>query len=183
MNRNRRIPLLLLAALALGLMSVTLAACGSSEDSKSVSEGEVLKLGELKYTVAFSRYLNPNDTEDAAYLVGQPKAPNGSNYFGVFLEVQNPTGEAQELAATMTITDATHKTYALKPSESLYAMPFGEELEEHEQIPVLDSTAQQGPLQSAVAIFLLPEEVSSNRPLVLHIPGANGEDGDVEIDL
>ena len=182
MNRNRRIALLLLAVVALGLMSVTLAACGSS-DSKDVSEGETLKLGDLDYTVAFSRYLNPNDTEDAAYLVGQPQAPNGSNYFGIFLEVQNPTGESQKLASTMTITDATNQTYKLIPSESLYAMPFGEELEEHEQIPILDSSAQQGPLQSAVAVFLLPEEVSSNRPLILHIPGSNGEKGSVKIDL
>jgi hypothetical protein len=175
--------MLLLAVFALGALSVTLAACGSSSDSTNVSEGEVLKLGELKYTVAFSRYLNPNDSEDSAYLEGQPKPPNGSNYFGVFLEVQNPTSESQTLASTMTITDATDQTYKLKPSESLYAMPFGEELEEHEQIPVLDSTAQQGPLQSAVAIFLLPEEVSSNRPLVLHIPGRNGEVGAVKLDL
>ncbi len=83
----------------------------------------------------------------------------------------------------MTITDATGKTYKLSPSESLYAMPFGTELEEHEQIPVLDSTAQQGPLQSTVAIFLLPEEVSSNRPLLLHVPGRNGESGTVKLDL
>jgi hypothetical protein len=182
MNRSRRIPLLLLALAALGLTSVALAACGSS-DSKEVSEGEVLQLGELKYTVAFSRYLNPNDSEDSAYLEGQAKAPDGSNYFGVFLEVQNPTSESQTLASTMTITDATEKTYELTPSESLYAMPFGEELEEHEQIPVLDSTAQQGPLQSTVALFLLPEEVSSNRPLILHIPGQNGEEGTVKLDL
>ena len=183
MIRNRRFAPLMLAAAVLALMVMGLAACGYSDDSTSVNEGEVLKLGELKYTVAFSRYLNPNDSEDAAYLAGQPKAPDGSHYFGVFLEVQNPTSESQKLTSTMTITDATHKTYKLTPSESLYAMPFGTELEEHEQIPVLDSTAQQGPLQSTVALFLLPEEVSSNRPLLLHVPGRNGEAGTVILDL
>lgn len=183
MIRNRRFVPPLLAAAVLALMVMGLAACGYSESSTSVNEGEVLDLGELKYTVSFSRYLNPNDSEDAAYLAGQPPAPDGSHYFGIFLEVQNPTGDSQKLASTMTITDATDKTYKLSPSESVYAMPFGEELEEHEQIPVLDSTAQQGPLQSTVAIFLLPEEVSANRPLILHIPGRNGEAGTVKIDL
>jgi hypothetical protein len=183
MIRNRRFAPLMLAAAVLALMVMGLSACGYSDSSTSVNEGEVLQLGELKYTVAFSRYLNPNDSEDTAYLAGQPEAPDGSHYFGVFLEVLNNTSETQTLAATMTITDATGKTYELSPSESVYAMPFGEELEEHEQIPVLDSTAQQGPLQSTVAIFLLPEEVSSNRPLILHIPGPNGEKGEVKLDL
>lgn len=183
MIRNRRFALPLLAAAVLALMVMGLAACGYSDDSTSVSEGEVLKLGELKYTVAFSRYLNPNDSEDVDYLAGQPEAPDGSHYFGVFLEVLNNTSETQTLASTMSITDATGKTYKLSQSESIYAMPFGEELEEHEQIPVLDSTAQQGPLQSTVAIFLLPEEVSSNRPLILHIPGPDGEKGEVKLDL
>ena len=36
-----------------------------------MEEGEVVKVGGLKYTVIFSRYLNENDNEDAAYLVGQ----------------------------------------------------------------------------------------------------------------
>jgi hypothetical protein len=183
MIRNRRFVSPLLVAALLALMALGLAACGYTDNSTNVKEGEVLNLGELKYTVAFSRYLNPNDNEDSAYLAGQPEAPDGSHYFGVFLEVQNPTSESQKLASTMTITDATHQTYKLQPSESIYAMPFGEELEEHEQIPVLDSSAQQGPLQSTVAIFLLPEEVSSNRPLVLHVPGLNGEVGTVELDL
>ena len=45
-----------------------LSACGYSSDSKEVVEGEPVKLGELQYNVIFSRFLNPNDTEDAAYL-------------------------------------------------------------------------------------------------------------------
>ena len=48
---------------------------------------------------------------------------------------------------------------------------------------MLDSTAQSGPIQGSVAIFELPEEVSANRPLLLHIPGSLGESGVVKIDL
>ena len=109
-----------------------------------------MKLGELEYNVVFSRFLNPNDTEDSAYLVGQPPPPEGSTYFGVFLEVQNKSEEAQTLADALTITDADDQTYDAIPSESLYAFPFGGEVESQEQIPVLDSTPQQGPIEGSL---------------------------------
>ena len=48
---------------------------------------------------------------------------------------------------------------------------------------MLDSTPQQGPIEGSVAIFLLPAEASDNRPLTLHIPGADGENGEVTLDL
>ena len=48
---------------------------------------------------------------------------------------------------------------------------------------MLDSPAQQGPIEGSVAIFVLPEEASDNRPLVLHIPGAEGEEANVTLDL
>ena len=71
MPRRTRLVLPLLAALLLGLVAMTMSACGYSSDSKDVAEGEVVELGDLKYQVVFSRFLNPNDNEDSAYLVGQ----------------------------------------------------------------------------------------------------------------
>ena len=62
------------------------------------------------------------------------------------------------------------------PSESLYAFPFGDEVEEHEQIPVLDSTPDLGPIEGSLVVFLLPEEANENRPLILHVPGPDGEE-------
>jgi hypothetical protein len=183
MSPHRRFLPPLLAALALGVLAFTISACGYSSDSKNVKEGEPVKLGELEYNVTFSRYLNPNDNEDSAYLVGQKPPPNGSTYFGIFFEVQNPSDQPQTLPSTLTITDAEHKTYDLVPSESLYALPLGGEVEPHEQVPVLDSTAQLGPIEGSVAIFLLPSEASDNRPLTLHIPAVNGEMGTVTLDL
>lgn len=183
MFRNRRFVLPLFAALALAALALGVSACGYTSDSKNVAEGESVHLGELQFNVVFSRYLNRNDNEDSAYLAGQPAPPNGSNYFGVFLLVQNESNESQALPATATITDAEHKKFELLPSESLYAFPFGGEVEEQEQIPVLDSTPQQGPIEGSLALFLLPEEVSANRPLTLHIPAANGEEAQVELDL
>jgi hypothetical protein len=180
---NRRLALPLLAALAFAVLIVGISACGYSSDSKDVAEGEPVKLGDLSFSVNFSRYLNPNDSEDSAYLVGQPPPPEGSNYFGVFFLVQNESNEAQTLPSTLKITDAGDQTYDVIPSESLYALDFGGEVEPQEQIPVLDSTPQQGPIEGSVAIFLLPAEASDNRPLTLHIPGSDGEDAEVKLDL
>ncbi len=183
MSPNRRLVLPLLAALALGLLVVGVSACGYSSSSKDVVEGEPVELGDLQFNVTFSRFLNPNDNEDSAYLVGQPPAPEGYNYFGIFFEVQNESEEVQTLPSTLKITDATDETYDVIPSESLYALPFGGEVESQEQIPVLDSTPQQGPIEGSLALFLLPAEASDNRPLTLHIPGADGENAEVKLDL
>lgn len=182
MHPDRRTLLPLFALLALLALGVGLSACGYSSNSKDTEEGEPLTLGELKYNVTFSRYLNLHDNEDAAYLVGQKEPPNNSNYFGVFFEVQNESDEPQTLPSTLTITDAEENEYHALPSESLYALPFEGEVESEEQIPVLDSPAQQGPIEGAVAIFLLPEEVSGSRPLILHIE-SGGEKGEVTLDL
>ena len=130
---RRRIALPLLAALALAALAIVVSACGYTSHSKAVSEGEAVKMGELQYEVIFSRYLNPNDNEDSAYLVGQPTPPNGSTYFGIFLQVQNESNESQELPSTLWVTDATHRRYDLIASESLYAFPFGGEVESEGQ--------------------------------------------------
>ncbi|HWP32496.1 MAG TPA: hypothetical protein VNL97_01985, partial [Solirubrobacterales bacterium] len=74
----------LLAALALSVFALSASGCGYSSDSKEVVEGEVVELGDLKYQVIFSRFLNSSDNEDSAYLVGQQPPPKGSTYFGVF---------------------------------------------------------------------------------------------------
>jgi hypothetical protein len=183
MSPNRRFALPLLAALLLTALAVGVSACGYTSDSKEVVEGEPVELGELQFNVIFSRYLNPNDNEDSAYLVGQPPPPEGSTYFGVFFQVQNESEEPQTLPATLEITDADHQRYEVLPSESLYALPLGGEVESQEQIPVLDSTPEQGPIEGSAAIFLLPASASDNRPLTLHIPGADGEKGEVTLDL
>ena len=130
----------------------------------------------------FSRYLNPADNEDAAYLAGQPEPPKGETYFGVFLLVQNEHNEAHKLPSTAWITDADSQEYKLIESESLYAFPFGTELEEQEQIPILDSTPQQGPIEGSVVLFELPTSASENRPLTLEIPGEGGP-AEVKLDL
>jgi len=182
MPRRTRLALPLLAAFALALLALTVTACGYSSDSKEVVEGEVVELGELKYQVVFSRFLNPADNEDSAYLVGQPEPEKGSTYFGVFLEVQNKSEETQKLAETFTIVDADHEKFEAIPSESLYAFPVGGEVESQEPIPAPDSTPQQGPIEGSLVLFDLPAEASENRPLTLLIDGPEGP-AEVTLDL
>ena len=182
MPRRTRLVLPLLAALALAVLTVTISACGYSSDSKEVVEGEVVKLGDLKYQVVFSRFLNPNDNEDSAYLVGQAPLPKGSSYFGVFLEVQNKSEENQKLAETFTIADADEETFDALPSESLYAFPFGGEVESQEPVPAPDSTPQQGPIEGSLVLFELPSSASENRPLTLSFDGPEGP-AEVTLDL
>jgi hypothetical protein len=172
----------ILAALTLVALSLTVSACGYSSDSKDVVEGEVVELGDLKYQVIFSRFLNPNDNEDAAYLVDQPPPADGSSYFGIFLEVQNKSEETQKLANSFTITDAGRQTFKAIPSSSLYAFPFGGKVESQEPIPAPDSTPQQGPIEGSLVLFELPSGASENRPLTLSIAGPDGP-AEVKLDL
>lgn len=172
----------MLAALALFATAFALAACGYSSDETEVVEGEPVELGELSYNVIFSRFLNPNDNEDSAYLVGQPPLPPGHSYFGVFFEVQNESKETQTLADELSIFDAGNQTFEAIPSESLYALPLGGTVEPEEQIPVLDSTPQEGPIEGSLVLFELPASASENRPLTLEIPGPGGP-AEVTLDL
>ncbi|MGB7587464.1 MAG: hypothetical protein WBM00_02020 [Solirubrobacterales bacterium] len=183
MSRSRQITFSLTAALVLAAVILGASGCGYSSSSKDVVEGEPVKLGELQFNVVFSRFLNPNDAEDSAYLVGQPAPPEGSTYFGVFFEVQNDSKQPQSLPLSLTITDAEHQTYHSRSSESLYALPLGGQVEAEEQVPVLDSTPQQGPIEGSLVLFLLPSSASENRPLTLQIPGPEPEAGEVTLDL
>lgn len=183
MSRNRKFALPLFALLALAVLALGTSACGYESHHKDVVEGEPVELGELSFNVTFSRYLNPNDNEDSAYLVGQEEAPKGYTYFGIFVQVQNESEEPQTLPETLKITDADEQEFEALPSESLYALELGGEVEPQEQVPVLDSTADLGAIEGALAIFLLPEEANENRPLILHIHGSDGEDATVTLDL
>jgi hypothetical protein len=182
-TNRRRFTMPLFAALMLVVLALGVAACGSSSDEHEVEEGEIVKIGGLKYSVIFSRFLNPNDNEDAAYLKGLQPAQNEKNYFGVFLQVKNPTHETLTLVKELTITDSDGQKFKSVPTESEFEFQFGAPITENEWQPELDTTASSGPIQGSVVIFELPEEVSANRPLLLHIPGPPEESGIVRLDL
>jgi hypothetical protein len=182
MTLRRRILSPLLTALALCALVAGISACGYESHETDVVEGEPVKLGDVSYNVVFSRFLNRNDTEDSAYLVGQPPPPPGSAYFGVFFQVENDSDSRQPLPETLTIRDADHQEFESVPSESLYALHLGTDIDAEDALPALDSTPQQGPIEGSLVLFLLPDSASENRPLILEIPGED-EHAEVTLDL
>jgi len=182
MHRSRRTVPPLLAALALLALAIGVSACGWTNESKEAAEGEPIHLGALKYNVIFSRFLNRNDNEDSAYLVGQPPPKKGSSYFGVFLEVQNKSEATQTLTDEFSIKDSDEEEFAAIPSESLYAFPGGGKVESQEPTPAPDSTPQQGPIEGSLVLFELPSSASENRPLTLFIGSPEGR-GEITLDL
>jgi hypothetical protein len=183
MSSLRRLVPPLLAALALVALAATVSACGYESHETEVVEGQPVELGGIHYNVIFSRYLNPNDHEDSAYLVGQPPPEPETTYFGIFFEVQNETEETKYLPKGFTIRDADDQPFHALATESLYAFPLGGEIEPQEQIPVLSTTPDSGPIEGALVLFLLSDDASQNRPLTLEIESPNGENGEVKLDL
>jgi hypothetical protein len=178
--RRRLAPILF--SLALLAVAVPLAACGAEEHSEVV-EGQPLELGELRYNVAITRFLNPDDVEDSEYLVGQPPEPPGQSYLGVFMLVSNESDEEAYPSATeFVVTDTTGARYEPIESESPYALDVGATVEADGELPIPDSTAAEGVIEGAMLLFLVDDEVSENRPLELEIGSAAGS-GHVELDI
>jgi hypothetical protein len=173
----------LATALCLGsaLLTLTAAGCGEEEELE-VIEGEPVHLGELSYNVQLTRFLNPDDNEDAEYLIGQPPAPSGMGYLGVFMVIENESEEAQDSASEYSILDTTDQEFTPEPTKSPYALSPGELVPAEGQLPLTDTTAASGPIQGAMLVFLVPDSVTENRPLELEISTAE-ETGKVELDI
>jgi hypothetical protein len=172
-------------ALAISLLAIglALASCGGEEpDGTEGSEGEPVVLDDVAYNVGLTRFLNPDDAEDHEYLVGQPPAPSGSYYLGVFLTIDNQTDEPKPTARSYTVVDTLDNKYRPLASDSPFALPIGVAVEGDGQLPILDSTAQTGPNQGSLLIFRVNDDVSDNRPLLLEI-GSAGETGEITLDI
>ena len=173
----------LIAALALALVvpAGVLSACGE-EETTEVVEGEPLEMAGLSYNVQITRFLNPDDNEDAEYLVGQPPAPPGKEYLGVFLVIENEGDEPLASASGYTVVDTVDARYEHLESESPYALDVGGEVPEEGQLPLPDTTAATGPNQGSLLIFEVDEAVSDNRPLELEVETSDGT-GRVILDI
>jgi len=187
----RRLAPALLALTAI-LIAGFLSACGGDEDPEGVGgasvvneeavEGEPIEIAGLSYNVQITRFLNPDDTEDAEYLVGQPPAKPGTSYLGVFMVIKNESGDARPSATNYTVVDTLHEEFESVESESPYALDVGAEVPADGQLPIPNTTAATGPNQGALLIFPVSDDVSDNRPLRLEIQTYDGT-ADVILDI
>lgn len=167
------------------LAAVPLAGCGEEEGQDAVEavEGEPLELDGLIYNVAITRFLNPALTSDAEYLIGQEPEPAGKSYLGVFLLITNEDDdEAVESAGGYEVSDTSGRTYEPLPTETPYALEVGAPVDADSNLPAPDTTAAEGPVQGAMLLFLVDDDVSENRPLELEIDSESGP-GTVELDI
>lgn len=172
----------IVAFLAVLGLAVPLAACGEEEHSEVV-EGQPLELGELRYNVAITRFLNPDDVEDSEYLAGEEEPPPGKSYLGVFMTINNDSDEeAFPSAGEYVVTDTTGAEYEPVESESPYALEIGATVPADGVLPIPDSTAAEGVIEGAMLLFLVDDGVSESRPLKLEIDSAAGT-GEVELDI
>ena len=173
----------LLAVLAL---AVPLAGCGDDEDGEeipAVVEGEPLELGGLIYNVSITRFLNPNITEDMAYLEGAEEEPKGMSYLGVFLQIKNEGEDEIPSAANYSVIDGSHRVFEPVELETEFTLETGVTVPPEGLIPAADTVAAAGPTQGALILFLVDDDVSEERPLELEIQSAVGGTGIIELDI
>jgi hypothetical protein len=179
--RARKTIILVLAASLLAL--VALAGCGASESETAVNEGEPLELGDLRYNVQITRYLNPFSPEDSQYLAGAPELKGGEQYLGVFMQVQNEGSDQNVIPYPFHIVDTRGNVYPqVKGLDNPFALVSGTPVPPDGQVPGIETAAANGPIQGSLILFRLPEGANENRPLQLVVPG-EGEPGKIELDL
>jgi hypothetical protein len=179
--RTRRLPAILVALIV--CVGVLLAGCGSSDDATQVAEGAPLRLGDMEYNVVITRYLNPNDQEDRAYLKGAPPLPNKDYYLGVFMQIKNNGGTTQVIPSDMKVVDTDGHIYSPAPLHNDFSLDLGSQVKADGVVPDPESPAANGPVQGSMALFLIDEASVDARPLELVIPGAGDETGEIQLDL
>ena len=174
------------------LCAFLVAGCGNKEEggvTVADTEGIYLDVDELKYQVQISRYMNPNDVEDKAYLAGLPAStsePTGEEtWFGVFIRVQNTTDETIAPANDFEIVDTQEKVYRPIPLDT-NINPFAyrpDPIAPKGLIPEADSVASEGTIQGSLLLFKVKTESLQNRPLEFRFKRGSGTEGVVDLDV
>jgi hypothetical protein len=184
---------LLRIVLATALLGVVAAGCGESTSPKTTAETEglYLDINGLKYQIEMSRYMNPNDVEDAEYLVGLPEGSpppaDDEIYFGVWVRVENVSeDETLPAASEWAIHDTQDNVYRPIPIDT-EINPFAFEAVDvppKTVIPLTSSAAGQGPIQGLLLLFKIKNESFQNRPLELRFSnGGDSQEGTYDLDV
>lgn len=182
-------PRLLRLLLTVSVLALAVAGCGRGEGVKTTAETEglYLDIAGLKYQVQLSRYLNPSDVEDRDLLADLPEGvvepgPD-ETWFGVWVRVQNTSGEPREAADTWEIHDTQENIYRPVANDSVFAFKPGM-VAPNTVIPLPDSAAGQGPVQGSLLLFKVKVDSLQNRPLELIFSnGPQGETGTYDLDV
>jgi hypothetical protein len=187
MRRLTRLSLLL-AAMACALVA---SGCGNRVEVRTLgeTEGLYLDIDELKYQVQISRYINPADVEDRAYLTGLPEGvaqPTGEEtWFGVFIRVQNSTEETIAPANDFQIVDTQENVYRPVPLDT-DVNPFAykpDPIGPKSLIPEPDSAASETTIQGSLLLFKVKTASLQNRPLEFRFRRGSGTEGVVDLDV
>jgi hypothetical protein len=182
-----------LALLVLAAVALVVSGCGGHKNtqvSEAQTEGLYMDVGPLLYQVQISRYLNPADPEDAAYLKGlpsgmSPQPPKGEIWFGVWMRVQNVGKQTEQATDQYEITDTQGNSFRPVPLDT-NANPFAyvaQPVGPGEFIPGPESPAYNGPIQGSLLLFKLDTAALQNRPLTLKMSAGANEEATVQLDL
>jgi hypothetical protein len=186
-----------LAAAAL-VAVLLLSACGDSHTrvstgtyaGESGANAPYLDVGPLVYEVQLSRELNPTEVEDSNYLQGLTPAErqleNGQEWFGVFIQVYNHSGQSHPAATGITISDTQNNVYTPLPTEQTNPFSYrAGTVPAKGQIPAPGSVALSGPTQGALLLFKIKVVSLDNRPLELKIvdPTDPSQSAKAELDV
>jgi hypothetical protein len=178
-----RLGAVLAAVLAIAA-GVVFSGCDTApENANQVTEGQGIKLDDLLFNVQITRELNPFDTEDKAYLVGQKPLGPDQYYLGVFMRVQNEGDTSAQVPTDMSVVDTVGAAFKPLPSDSLFALGLGDTIHPGDQLPEGESVAANGPIEGSMVLFRIDSSAIQDRPLTLHITTSTGSTGEVELDL
>jgi len=178
-----RLGAVLAAVVAIGA-GVVLSGCDTApENANQVTEGQGIKLDDLLFNVQITRELNPFDTEDKAYLVGQKSLGPDEYYLGVFMRIDNEGDASAQVPTDMNVVDTVGDTFRPLPSNSLFALKLGDTIHGGDQLPEGESVAANGPIQGSMVLFRIDSSAIQDRPLTLHITTSTGSTGEVELDI
>jgi len=180
-----------LLVISAALCAFLAAGCGNKEDvvTQGDTEGIYLDVGDLKYQIQISRYMNPDDIEDKSYMVGLPSSTSQTSgdetWFGVFIRVQNETDETIAPANDFVIEDTQDNLYRPVPLDT-NINPFAykpDPIPPKGLIPEPDSAASDTTIQGSLLLFKVKTESLQNRPLEFRFKRGSGTEGVVDLDV
>ncbi|MGI8632430.1 MAG: hypothetical protein ACR2NA_07785 [Solirubrobacterales bacterium] len=170
---------IVLTALFLLALAGVAVGCGA-KDALVLEEGEEVEIGGIEYNVVLTRYLNPEDREDQAYLIGKDPPEKDEKYLATFVQVHNTLDEPASPLQDFFVNDSRGNEYEPLETDSPFRYPKTVELEAkgeaNSQLPLSNGPAATGPISGSMILFLIDAESNENRPLELNLPRGEGEE-------